>query len=70
MGISAAEFEKGLDALATEHLDALPRFRYFIVGESDHVLMPHPDLAQNGMRLWDWLRLMQDDDPSWQSVRP
>jgi len=70
MGISADEFQKGLDALATEHLDALPRFRYFIAGESNHVLMPHPDLEQNGVRLWDWLRAMEGDDPSWQSVRP
>jgi hypothetical protein len=70
MGISQDEFQKGLDALATEHLDALPRFRYFFAGESSHVLMPHADLEQNGVRLWDWIRAMQDDDPSWQSVRP
>jgi hypothetical protein len=70
MGISSGEFQEGLDTLATEHLDALPPLRYFFVDDSGHGLMPHPDLEQNGVRLWDWLRAMQDDDPSWQSVRP
>jgi hypothetical protein len=70
MGISPEEFHEGLGVLATDHLDALPRFRYFFVDESAHVLMPHPDLEQNGVRLWDWLGAMQDDDPTWQSVRP
>ena len=70
MGISTAEFQEGLDALATEHLDALPRFRYFFAGQAGHGMMPHQDLEQNGVRLWDWLSSMQADDPSWKSVRP
>jgi len=70
MGISQGQFAKGLDALAAESLDPLPRVRYFFRGESSHVLMPHSDLSQNGVRLWDWISAMESDDPAWQSVRP
>jgi hypothetical protein len=70
MSISQSQFAKGLDALAAESLDPLPRVRYFFRGESSHVLMPHSDLEQNGVRLWDWISAMESDDPSWESVRP
>jgi hypothetical protein len=70
LGIPISEFTMGLDALAMQRIDPLPRFKYFYVQQSSHVLMVHPDLAQNGVRLWDWLPQMLNDDPKWASVHP
>jgi hypothetical protein len=70
LDISTQVFGQGLDALAKQRLDPLPRFRYFFVDQSDHVLLPHPDLAQNGVKLGDWIRAMFDGDPSWVDVHP
>jgi hypothetical protein len=68
--ISEEEFTAGLDALAAERLEGLPRARYFFIEGSGHVTLFHPDLAQNGVRLWDWIPTMIGDDPGWSSVRP
>jgi hypothetical protein len=34
------------------------------------VLLPHPDLSQNGVNPSDWINQMESDDPSWQSAHP
>jgi hypothetical protein len=70
MNISTAQFGMGLDALAQQRLEALSRVRYFFADQAGHVLLPHPDLSQNGVNVWDWINQMESDDPSWQSVHP
>lgn len=69
-GVTTEQFGQGLDVLAKQRLDALPSFRYFFADQSDHVLLPHPDLTQNGVVLWDWIKAMFADDPSWVNVQP
>ncbi|MFT3771086.1 MAG: pectin acetylesterase-family hydrolase [Minicystis sp.] len=70
LSITGGEFTMGLDALASQRLDDLPRFRYFFADQSGHGLMAHPDLTQNDVRLWDWLPQMVNDDPEWADVHP
>lgn len=70
LSISVPEFTAGLDALAKQRLDAIPNGRYFFAEDSAHSTLPHPDLTQNGVRLWDWLGTMLRDDPAWASVHP
>jgi hypothetical protein len=70
LGITTAEFSMGLDALAKQRIDPLPRFKYFYVQQTGHVLMLQSDLSQNGVRLWDWIPQMLNDDPAWASVHP
>jgi hypothetical protein len=70
LSITEGEFTMGLDALASQRLDGLPRFRYFFADQSGHGLMVHSDLTQNGVRLWDWLPQMVNDDPEWADVHP
>jgi hypothetical protein len=68
--ITTAEFEEGLGVLTTTRIEGQPRFGYFYVGGSSHVLLGDPSISQNGVVLSEWLRQMIDDDPSWQSVQP
>lgn len=70
LGITEGEFTMGLDALASQSLDGLPRFRYYYADQSGHGLMAHPGITQNGVRLWDWLPQMVNDDPEWADVHP
>jgi hypothetical protein len=70
LNISEEEFTMGLDALASQRLDGLPRFRYYFADQSGHGLMAHPGMTQNNVRLWDWLPQMVNDDPAWANVHP
>jgi hypothetical protein len=70
LGIPTKEFTQGLSVLADRRISPLPRFKYFFVKQASHVLMVHPDLSQNGVRLWDWIPQMLNDDPAWESVHP
>src|SRR5262249_1188512 len=70
LSISEQEFTAGLNALAAQRLDGLPHYRYFFADASSHGLMPHADLEQGGVRLWDWIPAMLDDDPAWANVHP
>jgi hypothetical protein len=68
--INDEEFRMGLDALVEQRLQGEPRLRYFFAEGKGHVLMPFPKLEQSGVRLWDWIPQMVNDDPSWESVHP
>lgn len=66
--LSAADFQTDLLAMATDRIDPLPKFRYFIVSGSTHGMLGV--CCQNGTGLVSWLTQEVSDDPGWVSIKP
>jgi hypothetical protein len=70
--VNTAAFHEGLDALADDHLAALPNMRVFFVDEGGHVYLwsQLDTVSSDGQTLEGFLRDQLDHDLGWASARP
>ena len=68
--ISTSSFTTGLTETETQLFDPTANLRYFDAGGSGHVLWFSPSLTTNTVSVLQFVTMMVDDDPGWNSVTP
>ena len=67
-----AAFQSALYDLSDRVLTPLPTYRYYFLTGETHTLLPTASAltSADGVKLFDWLTQMVNDDPGWSSHRP
>lgn len=65
-------FQANLYDLSARVLDPLPLYRYYYLTGDTHTLLPTASAltSADGVKLFDWLTEMVNDDPGWSSHKP
>ena len=70
LGLSAVQFNDGLNELAAAEFNPYADLAYFFVSGQSHVLLQTPALSVNGVTLQQFITQMETDDPAWSSQHP
>lgn len=71
------EMPEGVRAMGRDVIDPHPHWKYYFVASFEHgmldmadryVIGETPIFGTGGVRLYDWLTAMMNDDPSWTSA--